>query len=109
MHRTQRMIIVMTTVANRTDARRISKALLDMKLTACVQTIGPIESSYVWKQKTVTTREFMLMIKARERAYRRIESMIKAIHKYDIPEIFSIHASNVGETYLDWLHMSTTD
>ena len=43
-----RFIQVITTVSKKSDAEKISEALVGGRLAACVQMIGPIKSVYRW-------------------------------------------------------------
>jgi periplasmic divalent cation tolerance protein len=42
-------IQVTTTTETKADAERIALALVEARLAACVQIVGPIESIYRWK------------------------------------------------------------
>ena len=46
-----RYIQVSTTVEKKEDADRIAKILVETRVAACVQVIGPIGSTYWWKGK----------------------------------------------------------
>ena len=43
------LIVVETTVESRQDAEKIASELVEKRLAACVQIIGPITSIYRWK------------------------------------------------------------
>ncbi|MCS7274858.1 MAG: divalent-cation tolerance protein CutA, partial [Candidatus Bipolaricaulota bacterium] len=44
-------IHVITTTASQDEAERIARALLEKRLAACVQIVGPITSFYWWQGK----------------------------------------------------------
>ena len=44
-------IQVITTTGTKADAKKIAQALLDERLAACIQIIGPITSSYWWEDE----------------------------------------------------------
>ena len=54
---------VLTTVASEEDAERISIALVERRLAACVQAVGPIASRYRWQGKVETAREWQCLAK----------------------------------------------
>ena len=56
------MLIIQTTSNSKSQLKSIAKELLDKKLTACTH-INKISSSYVWKKKIVTEKEYKLEIK----------------------------------------------
>jgi periplasmic divalent cation tolerance protein len=81
--------------------------LLNKRLAACVQ-IFPINSSYWWKNKIVHAKEWMCSTKARESAYQKIETVIKNIHPYAVPEIIAIPIVKGSKNYLKWLEEETS-
>ena len=48
-------IQVTTTTEKKEDAERIARSLVETRLAACVQIVGPIESIYRWKGRIETT------------------------------------------------------
>ena len=99
-------IIVLTTLPNRSEAQRLSRLVLKEKLAACVNQIGPLRSSYWWKEKIETAQEFLLVIKTRSRCYAKLENFLKKHHPYDVPEILSLPIQKGNRSYLDWLKAS---
>ncbi len=55
-------IAVVTTVANRKDARSLARALVEAKLAACAQ-ISRIESVYTWKGTVESGKEYRILLK----------------------------------------------
>lgn len=79
-------IQVTTTTETREDAERIARSLVEARLAACVQIVGPITSIYRWKGKIETTGEWLCLIKSREENYGAIEQTIRSLHPYETPE-----------------------
>ena len=52
MNSSHQLIIVVTTVATKTDADHLAHQLIDASLAACVQIEGPITSYYKWNGVT---------------------------------------------------------
>jgi periplasmic divalent cation tolerance protein len=94
---------VLTTVGSEEDAERISTALVERRLAACVQTLGPIDSRYRWQGKVETAREWQCLAKTDAARYPEVEAAIRKLHPYDEPEIVAtpIVAGSAG--YLAWL------
>ncbi len=99
-------LLVLTTVAKKADAARISKILVAEKLAACVTTLPAAESRYVWKEKLCVEKEFVLLIKTTEKIYPRLERKLKSIHPYECPEIIGIGIKQIYRPYLQWLGKS---
>lgn len=96
-------IQVLTTTAARADAQAIGNAVVEKRLAACVQIIGPITSTYWWEGKVETTEEWLCLIKSGRDLYERLEETIRKAHPYDVPEILAIPVTAGSERYLDWL------
>ena len=88
-------------------AERISKNLLQQKLCACAQTLGPMTSRYTWKGRIQTGREWLLVIKSRQGLYSAIEREVRRLHPYEVPEIIAMPMSRAFGAYLDWITEST--
>lgn len=98
------MIQIQTTVASKEEGQKIADALVDLKLAACVQIIGPITSTYRWRSKVENTQEWLCRIKTRTELYERIEKKILAIHSYETPEIIAIPIERSSADYMAWLN-----
>ena len=96
-------IQVITTTAERADAQKIARALVEERLAACVQIVGPIESTYRWQGNIETAQEFQCWIKTKADLYDRLEQAIRRVHPYSIPEILAIPVLEGSESYLQWL------
>jgi periplasmic divalent cation tolerance protein len=94
---------VLITVGSEEDAERISIALVERRLAACVQTVGPIASRYRWQGTVETAREWQCLAKTEAARYAEVEAAIREIHPYDEPEIVAtpIVAGSAG--YLAWV------
>ena len=103
----QSFVQVITTVSEKKDAEKIAKVLIDGRLVACVQIIGPIKSIYRWKGKIENANEWTCLIKTRKTLYKKVESAIKKIHPYEVPEIIAISIAKGSEDYLKWLSDET--
>jgi periplasmic divalent cation tolerance protein len=102
-------IQVSTTTDKREDAERISKAIVENRLAACVQITGPIISIYWWKDSIEENEEWRLIIKTRNNLYPKLEQAIKNFHPYEVPEIVAVPIIAGNKDYLDWLQKETGD
>jgi len=96
-------IQVLTTVGSKAEAEAIAAALLDTRLAACVQTIGPITSAYVWQGERELAVEWQCLVKTEERLYPEVEAAIRAVHSYEEPEILAIPVLTGSRGYLAWI------
>lgn len=98
---------VMTTVDSREAADRIAQHLLDARIAACVQVIGPVTSRYWWQGKIEQGEEWLCLIKTRHALYERVEAAVRDLHPYEIPEIICIPVTAGSARYLEWLMAET--
>lgn len=94
---------VVTTTEKKEDAEKIAITLVEGKLAACVQIVGPIVSTYRWKGTVETATEWQCVIKSREGLFPEIEKAIKAVHPYEVPEIIAVPIIAGSNDYLEWL------
>jgi len=96
-------IQVATTVATEKEAGVIAGLLVEKRLAACVQVVGPIASHYRWQGKIETAGEYLCLAKSRAALYSEIEAAIKAIHPYEVAEIIATPVIAGSKEYLAWL------
>ena len=96
-------IQITTTTETEQDAQAIATALVEQRLAACVQIVGPIRSTYRWKEKIETAREWQCVVKTRRELYERVEEAVKSLHPYEVPEIISVPITAASESYCRWI------
>lgn len=89
-------------------AARISMALLEQHLCACAQTVGPVTSRYRWQGRVETATEFLLLVKTRRALYPAVETAVRALHPYEVPEIIALPVQDAEKQYAAWVVESTT-
>jgi periplasmic divalent cation tolerance protein len=103
----QRAVVAMTTVGNGKDATRISRALVEERLAACVSTIPRVMSTYRWEGQVVAQEEYLLLIKTTPAVVGQLRARLLEMHPYDVPELLVVDAKGVPEPYASWLEQST--
>jgi periplasmic divalent cation tolerance protein len=96
-------IQVVTTTARQEDAQAIARTLVEERLAACVQVLGPVTSTYRWKGQIETSQEWQCWAKSRRELYPRIELAVRRLHPYEVPEILALEVLAGSRTYLAWL------
>jgi len=96
-------IQVMTTVENKSDAEKIAKQLVEEKIAACVQILGPLQSYFQWQGKLDRADEYLCLIKSRDDLFHEIEAAIKNLHPYEVPEIIALPINRGSADYLSWM------
>lgn len=100
---------VLTTTDSEEEAERISAALVERRLAACVQVVGPVSSRYRWQDKVEHEREWLCLAKTEASRYEEVEAAIAELHSYEEPEIVAtpIVAGSAG--YLAWISDNVGD
>jgi periplasmic divalent cation tolerance protein len=101
-------IQVMTAIGSKEDAQKVANAIVEQRLAACVQIIGPITSTYWWQGAIETAEEWVCLIKTRQDLYERVEQAIRENHPYDEPEILALPVLAGSKSYLQWIVSETT-
>jgi periplasmic divalent cation tolerance protein len=95
--------LVLTTADSEELADRIARTLVERRLAACVNVVGPVNSVYRWKGEIVSDQERMLVIKTSAGRFSEVRETIREVHSYDVPEILAIAVDDGDRPYLDWL------
>jgi periplasmic divalent cation tolerance protein len=94
---------VTTTTETKEDAQKIAYSIVEKRLAACVQIVGPITSIYWWKDKIEEAGEWLCIMKSSQSLYAELEKTIQKTHPYDVPEIISVPIDGGSKRYLEWL------
>ena len=95
--------LVISTAGSREEASRIAKALIEEKLAACVNIVGPIESVYRWQGKVESAQELLMLIKTIAAKAASVTSRIRELHSYDLPEAIEVNIDGGSSEYLKWI------
>jgi periplasmic divalent cation tolerance protein len=95
--------VVLTTVGLKDVADKLATQLVERRLAACVNIIGPIRSVYRWRHKVHNETEYLLLIKTTAEHASRLESAFKELHPYELPECVQLSIDRGNEDYLAWL------
>jgi len=95
--------IILSATGSRDEAQEIARALVERKLAACVNIVGPIQSVYRWQGAVETSEEFLLVIKTTASAYERVRDLIRLLHSYELPECVQLSIEDGLPKYLEWI------
>lgn len=96
-------IVVITTIDSKKKAEELSQKLVENRLVACAQIIGPITSIYWWQDKVEKAKEWVCLMKSKKSLFSDIEKMILSLHPYQVPEIITLPLLEGTRSYLAWL------
>lgn len=99
--------IIKCTTANKEEAIKIAKYLVEKGLVACCNIIPSITSVYKWEDKLCCDDEALMVIKTRTTLFSKVETAIKELHSYDVPEIICTKIVKGNKEYIDWIEKQT--
>jgi periplasmic divalent cation tolerance protein len=100
------ILSVYAVFANAEEAERIGRTMIEERLAACVNILGPIRSIYRWKGKIETADEVAAIFKTHHWAADALIERIAALHSYDVPCIASWPIDKILRSYADWVEDS---
>jgi periplasmic divalent cation tolerance protein len=100
--------IVLTTASSHDEAKRIAKALVEGRLAACVNLVGGVESIYRWQGEVEEAAEVLLLIKTNVEKLEAVETAVRRLHSYEVPEFLIFEVNGGSAAYLKWLDDSLT-
>ncbi|MBI2880989.1 MAG: divalent-cation tolerance protein CutA [Candidatus Tectomicrobia bacterium] len=95
--------VVLMTCGGEEEARKIAEALVEENLAACVNVVPGATSIYRWEGKVRRDPEVLLIAKTREKRLRDLESRVKDLHSYTVPEVVALPVVAGSKDYLDWV------
>lgn len=96
-------IVVMVTVGGKQEAEKIAQQLLEEKLIACANILGPVSSHFHWAGKIDKAEEYLMLMKSRADLFEALSERVKALHSYEVPEVLALPILKGSKAYLDWL------
>jgi periplasmic divalent cation tolerance protein len=103
------IVTVLVTVGSEEEAVGIARAVVEERLAACANLVPGIRSIYRWKGEIWDTEERLLIIKTRATLFASLQSRIRQLHSYDVPEIVALPITAGSADYLDWVLESTQE
>lgn len=93
--------VVLSTTDSDDEAQRLARGLVEARLAACVQIVGPVRSVFRWEGAVQVEPEYQLVVKTTRVA--EVTDWIVEHHSYDVPEVIALPVVGGHETYLTWV------
>jgi periplasmic divalent cation tolerance protein len=102
------VISVYVVFADDDEAERIGRAMVEERLAACINILGPIRSIYRWKGAIETSDEVAAVFKTSDDRAGDLITRVAALHSYDVPCVTAWPVANILGAYADWVEDSVT-
>lgn len=99
--------IILVTAPDKKTAAKITNALLEERLAACVNRISQVVSRYRWEDEIQETEEILLLIKSRTSLIPEITQCVRENHSYTVPEVVALPITDGSKHYLNWIGANT--
>lgn len=97
------MLEVRISVPDHATGEQLAAALVDRRLAACVQVLGPMTSVYVWQGAAERAQEWLLLAKTTTAAFDDLCAAVGQLHPYDVPEVLAVSVERALQPYAEWL------
>lgn len=97
------VLVVLTTWPDLEKARVAARQLVEERLVACANIVPAIESIYRWQGLIETSAEILIIFKTTADRYSDLETRIRQLHSYEVPEIVALHVAEGLPDYLRWV------
>lgn len=96
-------VLVYVTAASPGQALTIARAVVDERLAACVNILGPITSVYRWQGDVCEETEVAFLVKTREDLVDALGERIRALHDYACPCVIALPITAGNPAFLQWI------
>lgn len=97
------VVSVYAIFANAEEAERIGRSMVEDRLAACINILGPVRSIYRWQGAIETADEVSAILKTTRSQADALIGRIAALHSYDVPCIVAWPIDKVLPAYGDWI------
>ena len=98
--------LIIVTASSREEAEKIATTLLERKLIACANILGPVSSRFWWQGKIDSAKEYMIFMKTKRELFDQVADNVKQLHSYEVPEIIALPIVEGAKPYLEWINSS---
>jgi periplasmic divalent cation tolerance protein len=102
------VLLVLSSLPDQAAAQQLARTLIERRLAACVSVLAPCTSVYRWQGVVEESAEVPVLIKTTAGRYAELESALRALHPYELPEIIAVPVLRGLPAYLDWVAGETT-
>jgi periplasmic divalent cation tolerance protein len=90
------------------EAKKIGVSLIEKRLAACVNILGPVKSVYRWEDRIEESTEVAMLVKTRKCLFYKAADTIKNEHSYSCPCITAFPVTLVEKQFGEWIMSETT-
>ena len=100
---------VTTTLPQEAAAQRVATCVVEERLAACAQVLGPLSSTYRWEGTVERSQEWYCHVKTTAHRVAALQKRIRELHPYDVPEIIVVPIVGGEAGYLRWIEETVSE
>lgn len=93
--------------ASAEEAERIGRLVVEERLAACVNILGPCRSIYRWQGRIEEANEVPAILKTSAAATDQLIARIVGLHSYKVPAVAVWPIDKLNASYADWVEQET--
>ena len=98
-----RIVSVYAVFADAGEAQHIARTVVEERLAACANILGPCRSVYRWQGKVKVATEAAAIFKGRADKAEALMARIAELHSYDVPAITIWPVERALPAYAEWV------
>ena len=88
------------------EAERIGRTVVEERLAACINILGPVRSVYRWQGEVQAADEVGAILKTSRDCADALITRIAGLHSYDVPCVVTWPIDKILAPYADWVEDS---
>ena len=103
------IVTVYAVFADADEARRIARILVEERLAACANLLGPCRSIYRWQGAIEEAEEVPALFKTGAHRADELIARLAELHSYDVPAAIVWPITAAHAPYREWVKAETGD
>jgi periplasmic divalent cation tolerance protein len=100
------IVTVYAVFADAEEAERIGRQMIEERLAACVNILGPCRSIYRWRGAVESADEVPALFKTSDHLAEALMTRIAGLHSYDVPCVTVWPIDKLLGSYAEWVDAS---
>ena len=101
------IVTVYATFGDAAEADRIARILVEERLAACANMLGPCRSIYRWQGAVEQADEVAVLFKTRAEGAQALVARLGELHSYDVPAAIVWPIADALPAYAQWVRDET--
>ncbi|HYJ84265.1 MAG TPA: divalent-cation tolerance protein CutA [Allosphingosinicella sp.] len=101
------IVTVYATFASQDEAGRIARTLVEERLAACANVLGPCRSIYRWQGAIEEAEEVAALFKTRADLAEALIARLEELHSYDVPAAVVWPVADALGKFANWVETET--